>query len=134
MTANVIYAYKTVAYDSTTIEKMHWRCSCGGDGVHIPGDRVRCPSCGQLLKIPEEPVDLRDSSPELCAGVEQQPSTAWQLAAYRNELFACGFSLNDVRELVLTAARNATELHVGSLFLTRAEPPEPIVQIENHDD
>lgn len=133
MSARVVYAYGVVV-DSTTPMKMHWRCSCGGDGVDIPADKVRCPSCGQLLNIPEEPVDLRDSSPGLGAGAEQRPSTAWQLAAYRNELFACGFSLNDVRELVLTAARNATELRVGSLFLTRAEPPAPIVQIENHDD
>lgn len=125
MTARVVWAYGIQAYDGTPM-KMHWRCSCGGDGINIPGDKVRCPSCGQLVTVPEEPVDLTSEA-------EGQPSTAWMLAAYRNELHACGFSLDETRALVLTAARNMPKLNVGALFLARAEPPAPIVRIENHE-
>lgn len=132
MTARVVYAYGIHAYDSATPVKMHWRCSCGGDGVNIPGDTSVCSGCSETVRIPEEPIDLTASSTEPAASAPQPTSTAWKLAAYRSELQACGFSPNDVRTLVLIAARNTTEWTVGPLFLARAEPPAPIVRIENY--
>lgn len=131
-TAHVVYAYK-VAVDPTSPVRMHWRCSCGGGGEGYPGATTACSYCHQIVTLPDEPMDAGASQQEPATGVESQPSTAWKLAAYRSELHACGFSSNDARALVLIAARNTPELTVGPLFVARAEPPAPIVRIENHE-
>lgn len=133
MTARVVYAYRSHHYDSTTPERMHWRCSCGGVDVNIPGDRVRCMVCLEMVTIPNEPIDLTGLPPEPSAGVHQPTSTAWKLAAYREELRACGFAPADIRELVLIAARNTQDVRVGQAFAERAEPAAPFVRIDNHE-
>jgi hypothetical protein len=60
-------------------------------------------------------------------------TTAVALAAYREELRACGFAPADIRELVLIAARNAQELKTHPWFEARAEPVAPIARIDNHE-
>lgn len=74
-----------------------------------------------------------DIRPELAANAQPQPSTAWKLAAYRDELHTFGFTPSVAADLVLIAARDLDRLSVGSLFLARAEPPAPIVRIENYE-
>ncbi|MEU6709990.1 hypothetical protein ABZ897_00810 [Nonomuraea sp. NPDC046802] len=125
MTARVVWAYGIQVYDGTPV-KMHWRCSCGGGGQNYPGEKVICPYCREPLTIPEEPVDLTGET-------ETQPSTAWTLAAYREELHACGFPPSITAELVLIAARKPHALTVDPRFFAVAEPPAPIVRIENHE-
>lgn len=133
MSARVVYAYGLHHNDdSATPYRVHWWCQCGGDGVDIPGDNARCSSCGQLVMVPDGPMDARPSALE--HGTDAPPiSTAWKLAAYREELRACGFAPADIRELVLIAARNTHDIRVGQAFAERAEPPAPTVRIDNHE-
>lgn len=133
MSARVVYAYGLHHNDdSATPYRIHWWCQCGGDGVDIPGDHARCSSCGQLVMVPDGPMDARASALE--HGTDAPPiSTAWKLAAYREELRACGFAPADIRGLVLTAARNMPVLKTHPWFEARAEPVAPIARIDNHE-
>lgn len=68
MTARVMYAYGSS--DSATPALMHWRCTCGGRGTDLPGTQCPCPSCGETIRIPDQPMGWEASQPELTAGVE----------------------------------------------------------------
>lgn len=63
-----------------------------------------------------------------------EPTTANTLAAYRDELLACGFSADEVRELVSIAARNLLDMKVNAAFADHAAAPAPIgPKIWNHE-